>query len=361
MNPIRVAIVGCGRISDLHELGYRDREDARIVAVCDPRRGRARKKAKNWGVDKVYRDYAQVLADPGVDLVELLVPHHLHADMTVAACEAGKHVSVQKPMALSAAEADRMIAASEKAGVVLRVYENFVFYPPHVRARQMIEAGEIGEPQMMRLHVSTGKSDTEWKVPLTSWLWRVNEAKCGGGPLIFDHGYHLFSLAQYLMGQVERVYAWMDRSRVSRWMPRRVAEVDAPATIMFQFKSPRRYGVLDFCHTPHVVMDSIYYADDDRVEVVGDKGIIFVNRCTARTVDLPELMLFRDGKTAPVPVERVEWHDSFIDCTRHLIDVLREGGAPVLDGPTGKAVLQFTLAAHISAREGRAVRPDDVR
>jgi predicted dehydrogenase len=130
---------------------------------------------------------------------------------------------------------------------------------------------------------------------------------------------------------------------------------------MFQFKSPRRYGVLDFAHTPNMVMDTIYYADDDRLEVIGDKGIIFVNRCTARTVDLPPLMLFRDGKTTPIEVERVEWHDSFINCTRHLIDVLQQGGQPMLDGPTGKAVLQFSLAAHISAREGREVRPEDVR
>jgi predicted dehydrogenase len=361
MNPIGVAIVGCGRISDLHELGYREREDARIVAVCDTNRRRARAKAQGWGLSKVYTDYQQVLEDPAIDLVELLVPHHLHATMTVAACQAGKHVSVQKPMSLTVTEANRMINAAKRAGVLLRVYENFVFYPPHVRAKQMIEAGEIGEPQMIRLHVSTGKSDTEWKVPLASWLWRINEDKCGGGPLIYDHGYHLFSLAYYLMGEVERVYAWMDQSPVGGLIPRRIAQVDAPATIMFQFKSPRRYGMLDFCHTPNMVMDTIYYADDDRLEVIGDKGIIFVNRCTARTVDLPPLMLFRDGKTMPIEVERVEWHDSFIDCTRHLIDVLRNGGQPVLDGLTGKAVLQFSLAAHISAREGREVRPEDVK
>jgi hypothetical protein len=78
-------------------------------------------------------------------------------------------------------------------------------------------------------------------------------------------------------------------------------------------------------------------------------------------VDLPPLLLFRDGKTTPIEVERFEWHDSFIDCTRHLLDVLKGAGQPVLDGPTGKAVLQFTLAAHISAREGREVRPDEVR
>jgi hypothetical protein len=71
-------------------------------------------------------------------------------------------------------------------------------------------------------------------------------------------------------------------------------------------------------------------------------------------------MMFRDGKTTAIPTEGTEWHDSFIACTRHLIGVLRDGGQPVLDGPTGKEVLQFTLAAHISAREGREVRPDEV-
>ncbi len=356
MNPIRVAIVGCGRISDLHELGYRGRDDARIVAVCDTKRRRARAQAKSWGVDKTYTDYDKLLADSEIDLVELLVPHHLHAEMTVAACQAGKHVSVQKPMALTITEADQMMAAAERAGVVLRVYENFVFYPPYARAKEMIEAGEIGEPQMIRLHVNTGTRGDSWKVPLSAWLWRFDEEKCGGGPLVFDHGYHLFSLARYLMGEVERVYAWIDRSPI---VPSKY--LDAPATIMFQFKSPRRYGVLDFAHTPNMKIESLYYADDNRVEVIGDRGIIFINRCTARTVDLPELVMFRDGKTTPIEIERGEWHDSFIDCTRHLIDVLRDGGPPVLDGPTGKAVLQFTLAAHISARTGREIRPDEVK
>jgi predicted dehydrogenase len=97
-------------------------------------------------VDRVYTGFGKLLADPQVDLVELLVPHHLHASMTVAACQAGKHVSVPKPMALTASEADQMIAAAGSAGVVLRVYEDFVFYEPFVRAKEMIEAGEIGEP-----------------------------------------------------------------------------------------------------------------------------------------------------------------------------------------------------------------------
>jgi hypothetical protein len=70
--------------------------------------------------------------------------------------------------------------------------------------------------------------------------------------------------------------------------------------------------------------------------------------------------MFRDGITTTIPVERVEWHESFIDCTRHLIHVLRSGGQPLLDGPTARKVLQFSLAAHISAVKGGEVCPDEV-
>lgn len=355
MNPVRVAIVGCGRISDLHELGYRNRDDARITAVYDIDEKRALSQAKAWAVDKVYSSYEEVVSDREIDLIELLVPHHVHADMTVKACRAGKHVSVQKPIALNVAETDSMIEAADRAGVVLRIYENFVFYPPYVRAKEMIEAGEIGEPQMIRLHVNSGTNETGWQVPENSWAWRFNEKVSGGGELVFDHGYHLFSLARYLMGEVKRVCAWIDRSPDDSGFT-----IDAPATIMFQFKSPRRYGVLDFAHTPKMRIDSLYYTDDDRIEVIGEKGILFVNRCTAKTVDLPTVMMFRDGITTSIPVERVEWHESFIDCTRHLIHVLRSGGQPLLDGPTARKVLQFSLAAHISAVKGGDVCPDEV-
>ncbi len=355
MKPTGVAIVGCGRISDLHQLGYQGMSDARIVAVCDLNGEAAEKRARQWGVKKICTDYHQVLEDPDVDLVEILLPHHLHADMTVEACRAGKHVSVQKPMANCVSEADRMIEAAKKAGVMLRIYETFVFYPPAVQAKKMLMAGEIGEPQMLRMHVSTGSTDCGWEVPMDAWIWRFNEEQCGGGPLVFDHGYHLFSLAYYLMGPVERVKAWIDHTEILPGV-----NIDAPATIMLQFKAPRRYGVFDVEHTPNTQMPSDYYVDDNRIEIIGDKGMIFINRYTARTIDLPELMLYKDGKTTPVPVDRVDWPHAFIDCTRHMINVLRKGGDPVLDGPTGKCVLQIDLAVLQSAKTGKEVRPYDL-
>ncbi|MGD0857673.1 MAG: hypothetical protein ABSA18_18035, partial [Dehalococcoidia bacterium] len=114
-------------------------------------------------------------------------------------------------------------------------------------------------------------------------------------------------------------------------------------------------------HTPNMHIPSDYYVDDNRIEIIGDKGTLFINRYTTRTIDLPELLLYRDGKTIPVPVDRVDWSEGFIDCTRHLIDVIQKGGKPFLDGPRGKAVLQFTLAALESSKTGREVRPDDLK
>jgi predicted dehydrogenase len=358
MNPVQVAIVGCGRISDLHQMGYRDRTDARIVAVCDTNKSRARKKAKEWGVDRVYTDYQQLLEDKNIDLVELLTPHHLHCPMTIQAAQAGKHISVQKPMALSAHEADEMIVAAAIAGVMLRVYETFVYYAPAVRARAIIDAGEIGDVRAVRMHVNSGTADTSWRVPLSAWLWRFNEKQCGGGPLVFDHGYHLFSLGYYLGGPVEKVFAWIDQTPVKE--AGGMVKIDAPAAIMFQFKASHRYGLLDIEHTPNMRIYSDYYADDDRIEIIGEKGILFINRYTAKTVDLPELMLFKDGKTTPIQVDGVEWHDSFIAATQDCIEKLNMGEQPRLDGPTGKAVLQFSLAALQSAATGCEVRPDDV-
>ncbi len=351
MTPIHFGIIGCGRITDLHAPGYQHTDAARIFAVCDVDEALARRRAAEWGARRAYTDYRDLLEDPDVHAVEIITPHHLHRDMCVEACRAGKHVSVQKPMALTIADCDQMIAAAEEAGVKLRVYENFVFYPPHVKAKALIADGAIGEPLSIRIKLaSAGRGG--WKVPLKSWLWRLNEETCGGGPTLFDDGYHKFSMAMYLLGEVERVHAWIDRS---------FGVIDAPAMVSFQYRDKGRVGMIDATLSPRMAVKSRYYAVDERIEVVGTEGALWVTRCTGRLLDEPPLILYRKGEVHAFENLRADWQDSFIDATCHFVRCIVEDTEPVLSGIQGREVTRFALAALRSAEWGDPVRVADVR
>src|SRR5262245_10655147 len=137
MNRLRVAIVGCGNISQLNAPGYLQHPRCEVVALCDAAPDRAERRAKDWGIaPRIYSDLAQVLDDSSVDAVELLTPTWLHADHIMAALAAGKHVSCQKPLTTSIAEADRIAAAVAGARTIFRVTENFLYYPPIVKAKE---------------------------------------------------------------------------------------------------------------------------------------------------------------------------------------------------------------------------------
>jgi predicted dehydrogenase len=352
VDKIKFALVGCGRISDLHARAYEQSPDAEIFAVCDANPDRAAQRKDQWGARKAYTDYEKLLKDPDIQAVELLVPHHLHRDMAVAAAQARKHVSVQKPMANTVSEARSMIAAAKENGVLLKVFENFVFYPPYVRARQLVAEGAIGTLITVRMRLTTaGKGG--WVVPGEAWTWRFDPKLGGGGPVVFDDGYHKFSQAYDIGGEVEKVYAWIDHT---------FTVVDAPAFIMWKYREGQRarYGTYDITFCPEMFMNSDYYTSDDRLELVGTEGIIFVNRCTGKLLQEPSLVLYRDGETRCFHALRDDWADSFIDSGRHFFSCIKSGGDPILSGQTGLSVLQFALAPEISAREGREVDPAEI-
>lgn len=353
MDKIRIGIIGCGRISDLNALGYLKNDNAKIVAVCDVNEERAEEKAKAWGAKKVYKNYHDLLKDPEVDAAEILTPHHLHAEMTTAAAEAGKHISVQKPMAMNVKEANEMIKAARKAGVKLKIAENFVWYPPFMKAKELLEKGEIGEPILVRIKSGAGRNG--WEVPIEAWGWRFDPEKCGGGPLIWDDGYHLFSLARFLMGEVEKVYAWIDSTEILPGV-----FLDAPAVIMWKYKGKGKYGMMDGTYSPEMEINSKYYASDNRVEITGSKGYIWVTRCTGQLIDIAPLILYRDRRVTCFDNIEKEWEASFINSTNNFINCILKDEEPRLSGEEGKKVLQFALAVHKSARNHREVAPDSI-
>ncbi len=197
MGKLQIGFIGCGRISDLHALGYRNHPDAEIAAVSDKDSRIAAKKGNEWGARKIYADYREILDDPDIDAVEILTPQKLHEPMVIEAAAAGKHILVQKPMTIDLDSADRMIQAARAGGKVYKVIENYMYYPPIRFAKQMLEAGEIGTPINMRIKFISGSSGG-WDVPAETWAWRMEENVAGRGMQTFDHGHHMWAIAWFL-------------------------------------------------------------------------------------------------------------------------------------------------------------------
>ncbi len=355
-DQIRVGMIGTGRISDLHAIEYCNNRYATIVGLCDPDIAKAHDRAAAWGLPdaRVTADYHELLADERINLVEVLVPHHLHAPIALAAFGAGKAVSLQKPMCLTVAEADQLIDAAADAKVPFKVFENFIFYPPVSKAKALIDDGAIGDPLTIRLKSHQGVSDSAWHVPNSARAWRQDVGQSGGGPLTFDDGHHKFALAWHFMGQAETVHAWIGETIDDRGLLH-----DAPSMISFRFPG-NRVGNLEIAYSKAMPIETRHYAQDDRVEITGTKGVIWINRGHGQIGNPAPVVLYRDGIITEYTDVETGWETSFVHSTRHTIEALRHGRPLVLTGTQGREVLRFAVAAQASAQRGEAVSVESI-
>lgn len=349
---IGVGIIGTGRISDLHVVEYLRNPATRIAALCDRDPDAARAKSASWGISgtPVTDDYRELLARPDVDLVEILIPHHLHLAVALDAVGAGKAVSLQKPMCLSLEEADAIVAAAEASPRPFKLFENFVFFPPVMKAAELIAEGAIGDPLSIRIKSNPGVGPDAWDVPLAANLWRRQTEKSGGGPLVFDDGHHKFALAWHFMGDPEEVHAFIGHSERPDGL-----YYDAQSIISFRFPG-NRIGNLEVVYSPELEISTRFYAQDDRVEITGTKGVIWINCGHGQIGDPPPVAVYSGGATREFRDLATSWGESFILSTRHYINVLLNGGTPALTAAEGRQILRFALAAERSAAEGRSVK-----
>jgi predicted dehydrogenase/putative sterol carrier protein len=345
MDKINVGFIGCGRISDLHVLAYRNNRRARLLAVCDTDPGLLAARKKEWKAPRAYADYRELLADPDIDAVEIITPHKLHEQMVEAAVGARKHISLQKPMTTSLASADRMVARAKEGGVVFKVNDIYVCYPPIAAAKKMIDDGVIGDPQMLRFRM-IGSPHGGWKVDAPSYDWRYEEFAEGRLSETFDHGHHEWAVAWYLLGEVERVSAWIDSLD---------GIVDSPVSAMWKYRQGVRYGVGEFTHAADLLIPSKYYSNDESFEVTGSRGIIQVHRCTGNIRPGPALSLFNSKGWRHFPKVKSDWADGFIASAENFFSAVRGEQQPLLSGDEGREVLRLAFAVQKSARTRREV------
>ena len=347
---LRVGIIGCGRISDLHVLGYAGRHDAEIVALCDVDADNSAAKATQWGLPEaaIFEDYRELCESGLVDLVEIIVPHHLHYEIAAFAIGCDLHVSMQKPLSLDLVDADRLVDAAAHSSRVVRLYENFLFYPPVLKALELIEQGLIGEPLSVRLKSNAGYSPDAWDIPFPALLWRHRPEQCGGGPLVFDDGHHKFSLAWIVLGQPADVHAWIGSTYVLSF------ELDSPSLVSMRYQSGAIANLEVVYSQELLIEETAHYAQDDRMEITGTRGVIWVNRGHGRIGGSPPVVSYADGNVETYECE-TGWEHSFIGATRSLLDTIATGRDPVLTLAEGRDVLAAALAAQRSAETGSSV------
>ena len=345
MDKVRLAIVGCGTISQLNAPGYLMHPNCEVAALCDPVAERAEQRAAEWGIEpRIHTDYADVLNDADVDAVELLTPTFLHPQQIVDGLEAGKHVSCQKPAANGLDEIRRIAAAVERADTFYRTTENFLYYPPIVKARELIEEGALGDVSMVRIRtVRGGGSDAAIPVTEGAYVWRDDPERNLGG-LLFDDGWHKVATGLWWGGEVESVSAILSRSE--NFMN------ESPAIATWTYAAEGRVCAIEYATASEMPLRSRYYPADEFMEVIGSRGILWVTRCTGEMLDMPPLMLHTGSETISYQLP-MDWIESFNGAAADFVEGIIEGRQPMMDIEFTEETLRVILAMY-QASDSRA-------
>ncbi|MCI3949588.1 MAG: Oxidoreductase domain protein [Acidimicrobiales bacterium] len=338
---MRLAVVGLGQIAELALPPYAERDDVRVVGLCDVDPTRLERWRTAFPSAHLTTDLDDLLGLE-VDVVDVLVPTPLHGEVATRVLEAGHHVQMQKPLTRSVDEADALLATATRAGAVLRVMEDYVHFPPLVELHDVVRRGEIGTPRALHMKVvATARGG--WEVNPGSYAWQFEQAGAGLGILTFDHGWHQFALAHWLFGPIRRIFGWVRREGDL---------LDVPATFVWEHHDGVR-AVLEMVLAEDMYFRSDYYADDERVEVVGTKGYARCNRISGRGVQEPSVVVYRDGQIRAWHALPDEPPDAFRASATHGIEWFRTGaGELLLDGATARAVLISLLAGLESSDRG---------
>jgi len=201
-------MIGCGQIArHLHVPDYACCPEAEIVALCDLIKGKAEALAAKWAPNaKIYTDYRKMLKEAGLDAVTVAIPNYLHAPVTIDALNAGCHVNVEKPMATSSAEAQRMIDVAKKNKRLLNVNQSQRLFAPHVKTKEILDSGIMGK--ILHLTAMFGHEGPEHWSPTGKWFFKKKEARFGA---MADLGVHKADLIRYLTGkEVSEVCAFFE-------------------------------------------------------------------------------------------------------------------------------------------------------
>jgi predicted dehydrogenase len=346
---LRVGIIGGGNIAQKrHAPAWRALAGrATVTAVSDVAAPAAAETARLVAGDgpapAVYTDYGALIREAPIDAVDICLPHHLHADAILAAVAAGKHVLCEKPMCIALEEADRIVAAVERAGVVYMSGHNELFYPAVAGAKELIDRGGLGTPYIIRSHeFPTGypAAAVPGRPAQGTMMvgWRADRATMGGGVLI-DKGYHPTYILLHLAGS--------EPVEVTAMGGTYVAQMDGEDTALVLVKFAN--GAIGQIFTGE---GFAFPANDAKFHAIGERGEVYGNRYDLYSRPRGFVDAAHRAYT-PDPNGNQGTFDATIG---HFYDSITTGRPPIQDHRDGRRVLEVIGAAYRSMAEGRTVR-----
>ncbi len=342
MTKARIGIVGSRFQADCIAASVRAMpEEMEVVAVASPTKGNAEEFARRHGIPAFYSDYRDLLKDKNVEMISITAPNNLHAQITIDAAKAGKHVVCEKPLCVTLEEADAMIDGCKKAGVLLLYAEELFFAPKYVKAKQMADEGAFG-----RVHLV--KQGEKHSGPHSDWFWDVN--KSGGGALM-DLGCHGIAFCWWFLGKqkAKSVYA-----HVANIHHRDRTEGDDEAITIIEFENGAIGIVENSWNRPGGM--------DDSIEVFGDKGQTYADMLMGNALPTYSEVGFgyavekaSSTKGWTYPVFEEHWNYGFPQEMRHFARCVRGEERPISDGETGRVVQEILYAAYASAGLGTKI------
>jgi predicted dehydrogenase len=342
---IRIAVLGAGFIGKIHLEKFAMLPDVILQGVYDPAGRLASEAAAKAGARVVYDSAEAAFESRDVDAVVLAVPNRLHADMAVKALEAGKHVLLEKPMAVELAQAAAIAAAARRTGLTLMIAHQKRWNWAVRRVLERLDRGELGRIYFAKAIYLRRRGIPGWG----SWFTRMRES--GGGPLI-DIGVHVLDLALFLMGGPKPVSVF--GSTFAEFGPRKkgLGSWGTPDPQGYFDVEDMASALVKLDNGASLTLDVSWAAnleECNEVRIAGTEAGAFVRDDGGG--------YFESERDVPIPPQPREY-DARVELSRHFIDCVRNGRKPIANQDTGLAVTAVIDAIYRSSKSGKSVEID---
>jgi len=342
MQRTKVAILGAGFISDIHlECYHRFIPEAEVVAVYARNAEKAKNFAAKHHIGKWYTDVDALINESGCEIIDICLPNFLHADACIKAAKAGKHIIIEKPLAVTLEEADAMIDACKKAGVKLMYAEELCFAPKYERVRHLVKEGAVGEVYML-------KQSEKHSGPHTDWFYDVNLA---GGGVLMDMGCHAMEWFRWMLGNAKAKSVYASMSTVYH---KERTKGEDNSIVIIEFENGVT-AVAENSWAKHGGMD-------DRSEVHGTGGVIYAdlfmgNSAISYSKHGYGYAMEKADTTVgwSFTVFEEAFNQGYPHELQHFVDCVRNNKEPLVTGEDGRVVLEILYAAYASAGQGKKI------